>query len=225
MTDPGGAALEPLEAGDAAGWLDGIEQALLGERDADVPCGSCTACCTASQFVHIAADEHDALDHIPAALLFPAPGSAHGHLLLGYDRHGCCPMLVDGACSIYAHRPRACRTYDCRVHTAAGVTPDDKPEIARRVRQWVFDVADPASRVRLAAVRAASRYVAERSDDLPAELTPVTATQRAVLAIELHRAFLVTDASSGGTEPVPTAVDGDLLGELLARLRRRRPPS
>ena len=34
---------------------------------------------------------------------------------------GHCPMLVDGRCSIYEHRPRTCRTYDCRVFPAAGL--------------------------------------------------------------------------------------------------------
>ena len=96
-----------------------------GSGGSDVPCGTCTACCTSSQFVHIEPDERDALAHIPAELLFPAPGRPRGHVLLGYDERGHCPMLVDGACSIYAHRPRTCRTYDCRVFAAAGVDPGD----------------------------------------------------------------------------------------------------
>ena len=42
------------------------------------PCRAvtCTACCTSSQFVHIEPDETDTLAHIPAALRFPAPGTA-----------------------------------------------------------------------------------------------------------------------------------------------------
>ena len=33
-----------------------------------------------------------------------------------------------GGCSIYDHRPRTCRTFDCRVFAAAGVAVDaDKP--------------------------------------------------------------------------------------------------
>src|SRR5689334_12051664 len=110
-----------------------MTSALAGEGASDVPCGACTACCTASQFVHIGPDEADALAHIPAELLFPAPGLPRGHVLLGYDEHGRCPMLVDDGCSIYAHRPQTCRTYDCRVLPAAGVAADeDQPGVARQ---------------------------------------------------------------------------------------------
>lgn len=60
-----------------------MQAALRGEGEADVPCGSCTACCTASQFVHIEPDEADALAHIPRQLLFPAPRLPRGHVLMG----------------------------------------------------------------------------------------------------------------------------------------------
>src|SRR6476659_10784222 len=76
-------ANEPdLAAGDFSTWLSGMQAALRGDEDADVPCGTCTACCTSSQFVHIEPDEADALAHIPAALLFPAPRLPKGHVLL-----------------------------------------------------------------------------------------------------------------------------------------------
>ena len=112
-------------AGDFSSWLRAMQAAIREERDADVPCGTCTACCTSSQFVHIAPDETDTLSHIPSALLFPAPRLPRGHVLLGYDERGHCPMLVDGQCSIYEHRPRTCRTYDCRVFPASGLHLDD----------------------------------------------------------------------------------------------------
>src|SRR5204862_263741 len=83
----------------------------------------------------------DTLAHIPPALLFPAPRMPAGHVLLGYDENGCCPMLVDGGCSIYDHRPRTCRTYDCRVFPAAGIDisdDGDKGPIAHQARRWRF---------------------------------------------------------------------------------------
>ncbi len=83
-----------------------MQRALRGDGGTDVPCGTCTACCTSSQFVHIEPDETDTLAHIPADVLFPAPLAPRGHVLLGYDERGHCPMLVDNACSIYEHRPR-----------------------------------------------------------------------------------------------------------------------
>jgi Fe-S-cluster containining protein len=184
----------PLAAGGFASWLAGMQQALAGEGDADVPCDGCTACCTSSQFVHIEPDEADALAHIPAELRFPAPRMPRGHVVLGYDENGHCPMLIDGACSIYDHRPRTCRTYDCRVFAAADEPIDDPDQraIAARTRRWVFDVSGEEDQALLDAVRAASRFVRE-GKDLPDGVVPVNATQRAVLAIRLHGAFVEHD--------------------------------
>jgi hypothetical protein len=146
----------------------------------DVPCDGCTACCTSSQFVHVTPDETDTLAHIPPKLLFPAPGLPRGNVVLGYDEHGRCPMLIDGLCSIYEHRPHACRTYDCRIFAATGIDvhhdDDTKVEIAARVRRWRFDFASDRDRVLHGAVEAAVRFVRERDG---------TATERAVLAIRL----------------------------------------
>lgn len=171
---------EPLPAGGFSAWLDGMRRALAGEADAKVPCDGCTACCTSSQFVHIGPDEVDTLRHIPAALLFAAPRLPTGHVLLGYDERGHCPMLVDGACSIYDHRPRACRTYDCRVFAAAGIDPgeDGKDGIAHRAARWRFDYPSEADRAEHEAVRAAARHVKEREG---AGATPPT--KIAVLAV------------------------------------------
>src|SRR5436305_1218600 len=147
---------EALPAGQLSDWLIGIEQALAGEADARVPCDGCTACCTSSQFVHIAADEKDTLAHVPDELLFPAPGKP-GTVLLGYDDRGHCPMLVDDACTIYDHRPRTCRTYDCRVFAAAGVdVGGEKPLVAAVVRTWQFSYADEGVRAAHDEIRAAA---------------------------------------------------------------------
>jgi Fe-S-cluster containining protein len=133
---------QTVAAGRFSEWL---EQLQSGNEMA-VPCGACTACCTSSQFVHIEPDERETLARIPVGLRFPAPGLPEGHVVLGYDEHGQCPMLVDGACSIYEHRPRTCRTYDCRVFAATGVEPDaSQPDVAARVHEWRFDVDDQAS--------------------------------------------------------------------------------
>jgi Fe-S-cluster containining protein len=169
-----------LAAGDFASWVTGMRAAIRGERESVVPCGGCTACCTSGQFVHVEPDEADALAHIPAALLFPAPGLPDGHVLLGYDERGHCPMLVDGACSIYAHRPRACRTYDCRVFAAAGVEPGGA--IGERARRWRFRFPTREDRQRYEAVRAAAAS--------PAAGRPANATEHAVQAVERHDRFL-----------------------------------
>src|SRR5207237_7695683 len=113
--------------------------------------------CTSSQFVPIDPDETDTLAHIPAELLFPAPRQTEGHVLLGYDERGHCPMLVEGRCSIYEHRPRTCRAYDCRIFAATGldIGADDptKDPIAHRVSRWHFDFPSPDDHRRHAALR------------------------------------------------------------------------
>ncbi|MCU1483344.1 MAG: hypothetical protein JWN67_90 [Actinomycetia bacterium] len=161
-----------MEAGPFLPWLAEVRVAIRGDGEADVPCGTCTACCASSQFVHIGPDEVDALAHIPKALRFPAPGLAKGHVLLGYDEHGRCPMLGEHGCTIYEHRPRTCRTYDCRVFEAAGIEAD-KALVAERARQWEFDHPTDADRFAHDEVRRAA-----------AALDPsLSATERAVLAV------------------------------------------
>jgi hypothetical protein len=196
-----------LAAGDFSAWLDDMQAAIRGERAADVPCGSCTACCTSSQFVHIAPDETDTLAHIPAELLFPAPRMPRGHVLLWYDEQGHCPMLIDNQCSIYEHRPRTCRAYDCRVFPAAGLAIDDagKARIAQQIRRWRFTFPTAADQLRHDAVRAAARFVDEHADRLPPGTVPANTTQQAVLAIEIHGDFLHPDQAEG---PYPGGTDG-----------------
>ena len=204
-----------LDAGRLDAWLVEVRAAIAGSADAVVACGDCAACCSSSQFVHVAPDEADALAHIPHELLFPAPGAPRGHVLMGYDAAGRCPMLVDGRCSIYAHRPRTCRTYDCRVFAAAGVdaADDGKPAIADRARRWRFEVSTDDERARLLAIRAAAEFVRRRERELPAGTVPPTSTHLAVLAVEIHETFL-GDASA----PRQPAVT-----EVAAELARRRP--
>ena len=62
-------------------------------------------------------------------------------------------MLSATGCSIYEHRPRTCRTYDCRVFAATGIAPEpDQPGVAARVDRWRFVTesdADLAARARI----------------------------------------------------------------------------
>ena len=174
----------PLPAGDFARWLDGTLAGWAEGRDADVPCDGCTACCTSAQFVHIEPDERATLDRVPDALKFAAPGRPRGHVVIGYDEHGRCPMLVDDGCSIYADRPRACRTYDCRVFAATGLEPDGpaKVELVARVRRWRFTYASARERAAHDELRARAR--ARRA----AAASSTSTTELALEAIEAHAA-------------------------------------
>jgi hypothetical protein len=178
-----------LPAGAFASWLRGMQVALRGESAADVACGACTACCASSQFVHIAPDETDALAHIPKRLLFRAPRMPRGHVLLGYDERGRCPMLTDAGCSIYEHRPRTCRTYDCRIFTATGLSVDDgdpdKTAIARQARRWAFTFPTDDDRRRHAAVADAITALQAGGPTGPASITEL-----AVRAVEIHEEFI-----------------------------------
>jgi Fe-S-cluster containining protein len=180
MTDGGDAP-----AGNFSTWLGGMEAAIRGNQSSDVPCDGCTACCTAGQFIHISPDEADTLAHIPRALLFPAPRAPTGHVLMGYDEHGRCPMLIDDRCSIYEHRPRTCRTYDCRIFPATGIEPDDKPDIAARARRWKFTFSTDDERAQHEALVAAAADLVQRAEVFPGGNAAATPTALAVAAVRV----------------------------------------
>ena len=188
-----------LPAGDFSSGVAEMQGAIRGDHGSEVPCDGCTACCTSSQFVYIEPDETDTLTRIPVELLFPAPRMPAGHMVLGYDERGHCPMLIDDKCSIYEHRPKACRTYDCRIFPAAGVVVegDEKASIARRAARWHFSFPTPIDRTRHDAVRAAATFLVEHGDKLSKPVVATNATQRAVLAIQLHDDFLRCDEETG----------------------------
>jgi uncharacterized protein len=191
-----------------------MQAAIVSGRDSFVPCHGCTACCTSSQFVHISPDETDALDHIPAELLFPAPHRPPGHVLLGYDERGSCPMLVDDRCSIYEHRPMACRTYDCRIFAATGLVPGgpEKAAVARRARRWRFTFATRSDIVAHRAVRAATAFLGDHRD-LARGAGGGGPTGIAVLAVEIPDAFVGHDAATG--DPTVVAPDPTVVADRL----------
>lgn len=183
-----------------------------------MPCDGCTSCCTSWQFVHIGPDETDTLAHIPAGWLFPAPRLPAGHVVLGYDEDGRCPMLSEAGCSIYEHRPRACRTYDCRVFAAAGVTPEARQEaVAERARRWRFDYPADDDRRRHEAVRRAASFLRLHPDAIPEGATAANPTQLAALAVAAHEVFMPVPGTSEPPDPDPETVRAALAGH--GRLR------
>jgi uncharacterized protein len=215
---------QPLDAGDFGSWVVEMQAAILGDAGSDVACGSCTACCSSSQFVHIGPEETVTIARIPKALRFAAPGLPKGHLLLGYDNQGRCPMLIDDSCSIYEDRPQTCRTYDCRIFPAAGLSIQEKDKVLidRQARRWSFTYSTRADEARHDAVRAASSWVTKHLHDLPRETVPANTTQQAVMAFRIHGAFCALDESNG-----LRLVDPDLVAvlaeieEQTGRLRDR----
>jgi Fe-S-cluster containining protein len=215
MVEDGVAGETDLAAGDFSSWLTGVQGAIGGEHESEVPCDGCTACCASSQFVHIGPDETETLAHIAPELLFPALRMPRGHVVLGFDSQGHCPMLIDGRCSIYPHRPRTCRIYDCRVFPAAGLDNQDKPLIARQARRWRFTYPTARDEVEHDAVRAAAAFVDRRRGGSPEWAVPNDATQLAVLAIGVHHLFI------GGDSEPPAVVRPDPESVRVEITRRR----
>ena len=209
---------ESLDAGEFSPWLDSILGALDGERGSDVPCRSCTACCTSSQFVHIEPDERETLAHIPAEMLFPAPKLPRGHLVMGYDENGHCPMLIEGRCSIYVYRPRTCRVYDCRVFAASGQGIDDpgKDSIASQVRRWEFLFPSGEDRVAYESVRAAADFLCEHAAEIGGGTTAIGPAERSVLAVQLHDLFLDRNGDPGASTVTTPGINA-----VRVELRRR----
>lgn len=198
-----------------ASWLDDTREVLARETAASVPCGTCTACCRASQFVHVQPHERRTLERIPKSLLFPAPGRPRGHLLLGYDEEGRCPMLVDDACAIYEDRPIACRTYDCRVFAATGIAAGAEGHpIELRVRSWRFAIPTARDDAWLRAVRAAASFLAAYPGLFPPGFVPRTPAQLAILAIKVCGPFVDCDVPSDPAR-LPELVDA-----IVAEYRR-----
>jgi Fe-S-cluster containining protein len=174
-----------------------------------VPCGGCTACCRSSLFIHIKPEETETLRRIPRALLFPAPGLPKGHVVMGYNDQGHCPMLVDNKCSIYEHRPQTCRSYDCRVFAATGVPVDQQTqaEIAHRVQSWVFHYESEESRAEHTIVKETASFLQKNKDLFPQGSLPSQPAQLAALAIRLYRLFSARTSDAAIIHAVMTALN------------------
>ena len=208
-------------------WLRATRRAHQTDTDLDVPCGDCAACCASSYFVHIRPDDAKTLRRVPAELLVPTPGAPKGHVVMGYDQHGRCPMLVEGRCSIYEERPLTCRLYDCRVFAAAGVDAD-RPAIIDRARTRVFDHPTEDDRRAHAAVCAAAAFLRRHPECFVGGARADSPAHRALLAVEVADVFL--DAAVGSGASAPGASEADLVAAVLAAheafeaVRRSRDP-
>jgi hypothetical protein len=154
-----------------------------------VACGDCVGCCTSSYFIKIRPHEAPILKHIPAEHLKPSPGEP-GTLLMGYDAKGHCPMFGAGGCSIYSHRPETCRTYDCRIFTAAGMNAGEgRTMINERVESWRFDFSERGRREHQA-VKAAAAFLRQHPVRFPGGHIPSRPTEIAVLAVKSYAVFM-----------------------------------
>jgi Fe-S-cluster containining protein len=173
-----------------------MRRALAGESPMDVACGDCRGCCVSSYYVKVRPHEIEAIAHIGADQLQDGPAGAR---LMGFRPNGHCLMLHEGNCSIYPHRPETCRTYDCRVFTAAGMDAGpDKPVINRRVALWAFDFTSEQDRAEQRAVAAAAGYLRQHPVRFPGGQVPARPSEIAVLAIKVYAVFLDPPADDAG---------------------------
>jgi hypothetical protein len=191
---------EEIPAGDFSTWLAGMRKALAKNGAAEVACGECRACCDSSYFIHIRPEETGTLGRIDPRVLFDAPGMPAGNVLMGYDSHGNCPMLVEGKCSIYSDRPKTCRSYDCRIFVAAGVDVGgkEKSRIAQRVGSWRFAYPTAQDRLEHTAVMETAAFIQENADCFPGGAIPTVPSQLAILAIKTCGVLLSSPRGAEG---------------------------
>jgi Fe-S-cluster containining protein len=182
---------DPLPAGGFSAWLRDMRAALSGSTGMDVACGDCRGCCTSSYFIKVRAHETAALARIGPDNLRPVPGATNGSMLMGFDERGHCFMFENGGCSIYQDRPETCRTYDCRVFTAAGMNAGpDKTEINERISRWRFDYPTQRDRDEHRAVTAVANYLRQHPVRFPGGRVPSRPSEIAVLAVKSFEVFM-----------------------------------
>jgi Fe-S-cluster containining protein len=154
-----------------------------------------------SYFIHIRPEETRTLARIDKKLLSAAPGKPKGHVLLGYDADGRCPMLTDNWCSIFEDRPLSCRNYDCRIFSAAGIAAGDADKllVTRQAGRWKFSYPTQRDRDQHSAVRAAAKFIQERAECFPGGTIPDKASDLAVRAIKVYDVFLMRKRASAET--------------------------
>lgn len=139
-------------------------------------------------FIHVEPHEEKTIARIPRKLLFAVPGAPKGHLLMGYNEQGHCPMFVEGKCSIYEDRPQTCRNYDCRLFAATGIAADH-PEIDERVRTWRFRYENDSARKKRSALKMAAAFLQDHRDLFPYGSLPTNPAQLATLAVSVYKLF------------------------------------
>jgi len=180
-----------ISVGNFSAWLNQIRHVINSSDSMEVPCGDCRACCTSSYFIHIKPNETETISQIPEELLFVAPGLPKGHVLLGYDKNGHCPMFVNNGCSIYENRPQTCRDYDCRILSATGLTEgEERPLISEQAARWEFDLSSKKEQDEITALKSVAKFLIENKELFPDGFIPSNPIQHAVLAIKVYRVFL-----------------------------------
>lgn len=131
--------------GDPVAVLLGLQTRKPGRKHR-VPCNGCFECC-----YHARVDVNP-LSEPPANLAQLAlEQDADGNWWLQKRADGACVHLGERGCTVYEHRPSACRTYDCRMYALTGV--HDSFSNGHNPPVWVFERKTPEARAILAAAQ------------------------------------------------------------------------
>jgi len=181
----------------------------------NVPCGKCDACCRSSYFIHINPEETRTLKRIPQNLLLQAPLRPDGHMVLGYDEQGRCPMLTGNTCSIYRNRPATCRMFDRRVIAASGLADsgNENNPIFQQARRWQFIFSTKREINLLSAVQAAAVFLSKHHLCVQTDLVPMDAIQISVTAVKVYDVFL--EANNPPDDARTINRDSDIVQEVI----------
>ena len=103
------------------------ERSELAAMTSTVNCRSCRACCV--DFVETSLLPGDSGDGLDTEI-------RDGKRFLRKKANGECVHLQDGGCSVYEHRPSACRVFDCRDFAVSKLTNPDLPLLNEAIAQW-----------------------------------------------------------------------------------------
>src|SRR5205823_2577695 len=106
-----------------------------------VPCNGCRMCC---YHPRVELEPEENVTHLDVET------HADGSRTLRRREDGSCVHLGPEGCTVYAHRPRGCRTYDCRLFSFLGIV-----ETAVPVPHWTFSARMREEKAVLFALRMA----------------------------------------------------------------------
>ena len=95
-----------------------LTSVVSDEPEETVPCNTCILCC--EKLSPFLSPEEIASGLYPISLIEPTIAQKKLNedsgptVVLYRNKTGGCGMLVNGKCSIYDYRPKACKQFDCR---------------------------------------------------------------------------------------------------------------
>ena len=131
-----GKMLQARYAGDPVQFLKNIAKLMRetmagGRPESHVPCNGCRECC-----YHAGVDVDPSIEppeHLKHLEIWQDENGAHW-LKKGAD--GACVHLGPDGCTVYEHRPAACRSYDCRLYALTATL--DSFDGGHAQPPWVF---------------------------------------------------------------------------------------